>query len=86
MALIVLLRGINVGGYRTFRPSMLASDLAAYDVVNVGTAGTLVVRKPLSAPSSLLNCVECRLKRQFHSAKPVTLFDWKWRVLLGLSH
>lgn len=46
MALIVFLRGINVGGHRRFRPSMLARDLAAYDVVNVGAAGTLVVRKP----------------------------------------
>jgi uncharacterized protein (DUF1697 family) len=46
MALIVFLRGINVGGHRTFRPSILARDLAAYDVVNVGAAGTLVVRKP----------------------------------------
>ena len=46
MALVVFLRGINVGGHRTFRPSVLARDLAAYDVVNVGTAGTLIVRKP----------------------------------------
>jgi hypothetical protein len=46
MALIVFLRGINVGGHRTFRPSVLAKDLAAYDVVNVGAAGTLVVRRP----------------------------------------
>ena len=48
MALIVFLRGINVGGHRTFRPSTLARDLADYDVVNVGAAGTLVVRKPKS--------------------------------------
>lgn len=46
MALVVFLRGINVGGHRTFRPSMLARELGAYDVVNVGAAGTLVVRKP----------------------------------------
>jgi uncharacterized protein (DUF1697 family) len=46
MALIVFLRGINVGGHRRFRPSILAKDLGAYDVVNVGGAGTLVVRKP----------------------------------------
>ena len=46
MALIVFLRGVNVGGHRTFRPSVLARDLAAYDVVNVGAAGTFVVRKP----------------------------------------
>ena len=46
MALIVFLRGINVGGHRAVRPSMLARELSAYDVVNVGAAGTLVVRKP----------------------------------------
>ena len=46
MALIVFLRGINVGGHRKFRPSLLAKELIAYDVVNVGAAGTLVVRKP----------------------------------------
>jgi len=28
------------------RPSVLAQDLSAYDVVNVGAAGTFVVRKP----------------------------------------
>ena len=48
MALIVFLRGVNVGGHRRFRPSVLARELAAYDVVNVGAAGTLIVRKPVS--------------------------------------
>jgi uncharacterized protein (DUF1697 family) len=46
MALIVFFRGINVGGHRTLRPSILAGELGAYDVVNVGAAGTLIVRKP----------------------------------------
>ena len=46
MALVVFFRGINVGGHRTFRPSVLARQLGAYDVVNVGAAGTYVVRKP----------------------------------------
>jgi uncharacterized protein (DUF1697 family) len=46
MALIAFLRGVNVGGHRTFRPSMLARELSDYDVVNVGAAGTFVVRKP----------------------------------------
>lgn len=44
-ALIFFLRGINVGGRRTFRPSVLARELCAYDVVNVGAAGTFIVRK-----------------------------------------
>jgi uncharacterized protein (DUF1697 family) len=46
MALIVFLRGVNVGGHRIFRPSVLAKELGAYDVVNVGAAGTFVARKP----------------------------------------
>jgi uncharacterized protein (DUF1697 family) len=46
MALIVFLRGINVGGHRRFRPSLFATGLSNYDVVNVGAAGTFVVRKP----------------------------------------
>ena len=46
MALVVFLRGVNVGGHRTFRPSLLARELHKYDVVNVGAAGTFVVRKP----------------------------------------
>ncbi len=43
---MVFLRGVNVGGHRTFRPSVLARELSEYDVVNVGAAGTFVVRKP----------------------------------------
>ena len=46
MALIVFLRGVNVGGHRTFRPSILAKELSDYDVVSVGAAGTFIVRKP----------------------------------------
>ena len=46
MALVVFLRGVNVGGHRTFRPSQLVKELADFDVVNIGAAGTFVVRKP----------------------------------------
>jgi uncharacterized protein (DUF1697 family) len=48
MALVVLLKGVNVGGYRTFRPSELAKQLSPFDVVNVGAAGTFVVRGAVS--------------------------------------
>lgn len=47
MALVVFLRGVNVGGHKTFRPSALAKELADFDVVNVGSAGTFVVRKTI---------------------------------------
>jgi len=46
VAIVVLLRGVNVGGHRTFRPSTLAEQLKTLDAVNVGAAGTLVIRKP----------------------------------------
>src|SRR5437667_2483058 len=48
MALVVFLRGVNVGGHRTFRPSVLAKELKRFAVVNVGAAGTFVIRKPVS--------------------------------------
>jgi uncharacterized protein (DUF1697 family) len=46
MPLVAFLRGVNVGGHRTFRPTVLARALASYDVVNVGAAGTFVIRRP----------------------------------------
>jgi uncharacterized protein (DUF1697 family) len=48
MAFVVLLRGVNVGGHRSVRPSVLAQQLRRFDVVNVGAAGTFVVRKTTS--------------------------------------
>ena len=48
MALVVLLRGVNVGGHRTFRPTMLAEQLRHLDAVNVGAAGTFVIRRPVA--------------------------------------
>jgi uncharacterized protein (DUF1697 family) len=48
VALVVLLRGVNVGGHRTFRPSTLAQQLSHLDAVNIGAAGTFVIRKPFT--------------------------------------
>ncbi|GMV05731.1 MAG: hypothetical protein AMXMBFR53_20080 [Gemmatimonadota bacterium] len=45
MASVVLLRGVNVGGHRTFRPTDLARELRHLDMVNIGAAGTFVVRR-----------------------------------------
>lgn len=56
MASIVFLKGVNVGGHRTFRPSVLASEMAELGVMNVGAAGTFVVWSPLS---------QARLRREF---------------------
>ncbi len=52
MALVVFLRGVNVGGHKIFRPSVLAKKMRRLDVVNIGAAGTFVVREPIG-PSQL---------------------------------
>jgi len=48
VALVVLLRGVNVGGHRTFRPAALAEQLRHLDAVNIGAAGTFVIREPIT--------------------------------------
>jgi uncharacterized protein (DUF1697 family) len=48
VASVVLLRGVNVGGHRTFRPSQLAAKLTHLGVVNIGAAGTFVVRAAIT--------------------------------------
>jgi uncharacterized protein (DUF1697 family) len=60
MPLVVFLRGVNVGRHKRFFPAQLAKDLAALDVVNVGAAGTFVVRAPAS-PAALLAGIRARL-------------------------
>jgi uncharacterized protein (DUF1697 family) len=48
VALVVLLRGVNVGGHRNFRPTTLTRQLKHLDAVNIGAAGTFVIRQPVS--------------------------------------
>ena len=48
MALVVLLRGVNVGGHRTLRPKRLAEQLTHLGAVNIGAAGTFVIRRPVA--------------------------------------
>lgn len=60
MALVVLLRGLNVGGHRTFRPTTLAKQLRHFDTVNIGATGTLVIRKSVSH-AQLRAEIACRL-------------------------
>lgn len=48
MAHVVLLRGVNVGGHRTFRPTSLAEQLQHLGAVSIGAAGTFVIRQPVS--------------------------------------
>jgi len=48
VALVVLLRGVNVGGHRTFRPAVLARQLQHLGAVNIGAAGTFVFRRPVT--------------------------------------
>jgi uncharacterized protein (DUF1697 family) len=46
-ALVVLLRGLNVGGHRNFRPAVLARQLQHLGAINIGAAGTFVIQRPV---------------------------------------
>jgi uncharacterized protein (DUF1697 family) len=48
---VVFLRAANVGGKNVFRPARLAAALAHLDVVNVGAAGTFLIRRKAPAAS-----------------------------------
>jgi len=71
MALVVLVRGVNVGGHKTFRPTLLAGQLKRFDVVNIGAAGTFVVRKPIT---------QARLRAEFARKLP---FDAEIMICRG---
>ncbi len=43
------MRAANVGGHQTFKPAALAKDLSHLGAVNLGAAGTLVIREKISA-------------------------------------
>jgi len=45
MSSVVFFRAVNVGGHQVFQPGKLAKDLDPFGVVNIGAAGTLVVRE-----------------------------------------
>ena len=44
MSSVVFMRAVNVGGHKAFQPSLLAKELGHLGVINVGAAGTFVVR------------------------------------------
>lgn len=60
MALVLFLRGVNVGGHKTFRPTVLARQLRHLDVVSIGAAGTFVVGASVTQ-AALRAAVVCRL-------------------------
>jgi uncharacterized protein (DUF1697 family) len=65
MPLVTFLRGVNVGGYRRFRPSILAQQLSPFGLVNIGAAGTFVTTKPVS-PERLRSELLARLPFAAH--------------------
>jgi uncharacterized protein (DUF1697 family) len=48
MASVAFFRAVNVGGHQKFQPAKLAIELAEFGVVNIGAAGTFIVRENVS--------------------------------------
>jgi uncharacterized protein (DUF1697 family) len=78
VALVAFLRGVNVGGHRAFRPSVLAEDLARYEVVNVGAAGTFVIRRPIGRAQH-----QAELARRLPFATQVMICEGRDLLALG---
>ena len=74
---MAFLRGANVGGHRTFRPTVLAQELADLDVVNIGAAGTFVINGPVT---------QTRLRAELARRLPfeTEIMICKGRDILGL--
>lgn len=70
MALVVFLRGVNVRGHRTLRPSDLAKELADYEIVNVGAAGTFVVWRRINQAKLRSEFIRCLPLELLESALP----------------
>ena len=74
MPLVIFLKGVNVGGHRTFRPSQLAKRLAKYDFINIGAAGTFVVGRPITETklrSELRACLPFETETMICSASDI---------------
>ncbi len=48
MSSVVFFRAVNVGGHQKFQPGKLAKEWEQFGVVNIGAAGTFVVRENVS--------------------------------------
>jgi uncharacterized protein (DUF1697 family) len=63
MPSVVFLRAANVGGHQTFKPSALAKELADLGAVNIGAAGTFVIRASITP---------AKLRAEIHKRLPFT--------------
>ena len=80
-ALVAFLRGVNVGGNKTFRPSVFAKELNRFDVVNIGAAGTFVIRKPGSRAT-----VEAVFRKKLPFETAIMLCDARDLLRLETEH
>ncbi len=80
MALVVFLRGLNVGGHRTFRPTLLAKQLQHLGAVNLGATGTFVVRQPVSRTQ-----LRAEIARRLPFAAAITICQGR-EIIRLLSH
>ncbi len=69
---------MNVGGHRTFRPTTLVAQLKHLDAVNIGAAGTFVVRQPVAQAK-----LRAELARRLPFAAEIAICQG--REILGLT-
>jgi uncharacterized protein (DUF1697 family) len=97
MPSVVFLRGVNVGGTRVLQPSQLTKELAHLGVINVGAAGTFVVRsggnherlraeflRRLKFPAEIMICRGSDITRLV-AEQPFPAVEWESEVRRFLS-
>jgi len=80
VALVVFLRGVNVGGHRVFRPARLAAELKHLRAVNLGAAGTFVFTRPIAR-----TVLRAELARRLPFATEIVICEGR-EILKLLAH
>ena len=82
MASVVLLRGMNVGGHRSFRPTVLCAQLRRLDVVNIDGFGLLHAAAETNRPEIVAWLAGRGLALEARTARDLTPLH----IACGLGH
>src|SRR5688572_8953752 len=74
MSSVVFLRAVNVGGHKAFHPKQVAKALTYCGALNIGAAGTFVIRERIAQKklrAELSRCLPWECEMMIASARDV---------------
>ena len=75
MSSVVFLRAVNVGGHKAFQPTAVAKALAHCGALNIGAAGTFIIRERIAQAelrAELARCLPWDCEMMIAAAREVT--------------